>query len=193
MASSNKSVTPQDVGARRSTEALTESLRTALAAMEPALNSDSSHELSKAEADYFRSGGLVVERQADADPIGRTAVEFAALIASSLSAAEMAKRLNAHPSKVRQWIMSRSLYSLRIDSRRLVPQFQLLREGGLVPGIRQVNRELDSSLHPVEVLAWYTTPNPDLVRAPDDAPITPLEWLKAGFSPDTVAELAAQL
>lgn len=46
---------------------------------------------------------------------------------------------------------------------------------------------LDPELHPVAVLTWLTSPQPDL----DD--VSPRDWLCAGNPPETVAELASSL
>ncbi len=62
-------------------------------------------------------------------------------------------------------------------------EFQLLPQGKrrLIPNITAVNAALDPELHPVAVLNWYTTPNPDLFIENDiDHPVSPLKWFQAG-------------
>jgi hypothetical protein len=52
---------------------------------------------------------------------------------------------------------------------------------------------LRTGLHPVGVWRWFTTTNPDLVVGEDETPVSPLEWLRAGFDAAVVADLAAEL
>ena len=74
-----------------------------------------------------------------------------------------------------------------------MPPFQFGENGSLVPGIEAVVRELDPKLHPVAVMRWFAAPNPDLATEEGETSLTPLEWLKAGNSPEPVAQLASDL
>ena len=79
-------------------------------------------------------------------------------------------------------------------SRRLIPEFQQLAGGPLVPNIALVNRALSPRLHPVEVFNWLHARNADLSRDEGlDATVSPLDWLKAGYDASRVALLARRL
>lgn len=43
------------------------------------------------------------------------------------------------------------------------------------------------------VYRWFTERNPDLILEGMEHPLSPREWLLAGYTPRTVAELAADL
>jgi hypothetical protein len=47
--------------------------------------------------------------------------------------------------------------------------------------------------HPLAVQSWFLSPHQDLVIGPEEAPVSPLQWLRAGNSPEVVAELAAEI
>lgn len=155
---------------------------------------DASRALPSAEAEALARGGLDLSpcRGGADDPLARTAAEYAALLASSLSVPEAAARLGVKGSRVRQRLAERTLYGIRLRAGWRLPRFQFA-AGGLVPGLDRVLPRLDPELHPVELLAWLTTPNPDLAAGPDEAPLAPLDWLRSGRPPGSVAALAAEL
>jgi hypothetical protein len=126
------------------------------------------------------------------DPLTRTAVEYAALVASSLSVAEAARRLGVRDSRVRQRLGERTLYGIKMRSGWRLPAFQFAGDG-LVPGLDRVLPRLDSEMHPIEVWTWLTTPNTDVTIDPDERPVSPIDWLRSGRSPEAVAALAAEL
>ena len=73
-----------------------------------------------------------------------------------------------------------------------IPIFQL-EDGRLLPGLEEILAALPEELHPIAVCNWFMTPNVDLVPKDLEHPLSPREWLLAGRSPKTVAELAADL
>ncbi len=156
---------------------------------------DSRVDLTEAEADALEQGGFVLEPESPAidDPLARTVAEYAALLKSSLSTAEAAKRMGVDPSRIRQRLTSDppTLYGIRIGASWYIPEFQF--DGGeLVQGIGEVIANLDSELHPVAVFRWFTTPNPDLEpRAGGN--LSPRDWLRLGLPVQPVAELASNL
>ena len=175
-------------------ESLNASLRAVLENVPNALYGAASAELTAAELDVLREGGVDFERPVTRDPFAATAVLFAALLESSLSTVETAKRLDMAANQVRQMIARRTLYSIKLDERRHVPQFQFRRGGALVPNITRVNPVLPSDLHPVEVYDWYTVPEPDLAVGDGDArALSPLEWLDTGGDPARVVAIARRL
>ena len=112
------------------------------------------------------------------------AKEFAAILATSLTPAVLARTLGITPVRVRQMIRERSLYALRIEGRLHVPVYQLAGQT-LVPNIGQVNQAI-ADLDPVSVQRWITTADPDL----EDT--TPLNWLKAGRKINAVLKVAPE-
>jgi hypothetical protein len=124
------------------------------------------NDLTRAEARALERGGfsLAPADLGTEDPLARTAAEYAALLKASLATADLAARLGVDPSRIRQRLTARppTLYGIRLESGWVIPQFQL-DAGRLIPGLVEVVPQLDSDLHPLTVLRWFTTPNPDLL------------------------------
>lgn len=188
-------------GIRVKPEALDAMVEEAVRRMRRSLYRVDPHEdLSAAEAEELERGGFdltPVDLGPD-DPLARTAAEYAALLKSSLSTAEAAKRLGVDPSRVRQRLTSQppTLYGIRLESGWVIPEFQF--DGDrLVPGIAEVVPQLNPELHPVAVFRWFTLPSPDLVAEEADNAegrmLSPREWLRLGLLPAAVAELARDL
>jgi hypothetical protein len=72
-----------------------------------------------------------------------------------------------------------------------IPLFQLTPEGEL-PGLRLILKAIRPELRPVQVAAFFTTPQSDL-EGPEGEPITPVAWLLSGHDPEPVRELALHL
>ena len=175
-------------------QVLNSALAAVLDGIEPLAYGDAPGGLPAAEQAVLRAGGLQLEPQPGPDPLAMTAVKYAAIVEGSLTAREVGERLGLTGGRVRQLIADRSLYSFLMGSRRLIPRFQFLPDGGLVPNIAVVNRALSARLHPVEVFNWLHARNADLFRDEDlDATVSPLDWLKAGYEAARVALLARRL
>ena len=131
------------------------------------------------------------------DPRVGTAFKYAALWATSLTAAETASRLSHHRSRwVHACMRERRLYSLAFtgDVARRLPLFQLGHPGRLVPHVANVFPQLDDAIHPVGVFNWFTSPNPDLAaRSTGFKPVSPRDWLLHEYPAAPVAQLAATL
>jgi len=128
-----------------------------------------------------------------ADPVVRAALESAALRATALPLERAAARLGVGADEVEQRLGDRTLYGLEVDGQWRLPLFQFAGEK-LVPGIERVIPHLDPSLAPIAVLRWFASPNPDLASPEtNDAPVSPLVWLRRGLDPKPVAELADDL
>lgn len=152
-------------------------------------------DLTTAEVEALRHGGFDLEDEVlgEADPLARTAAEYAALIQTSLTIAEAAARLRVETSRIRQRLTARppTLYGIRLESGWRIPEFQF--EGdGLLPGWSEVVAALDPELHPISVYRWLTTPTSDL-EGRDGRRLSPRDWLRLGYKPSAVAELAADL
>jgi hypothetical protein len=184
-------------GIRVEPKALDSMLEEAVRRMRRSLyRADPREDLSAAEAEELERGGFdltPVDLGPD-DPLARTAAEYAALLKSSLSTTEAARRLGVDPSRIRQRLTSQppTLYGVRLESGWVIPEFQF--DGDrLVPGIAEVVPHLNPELHPVAVFRWFTVPSPDLAAEEEGRTLSPREWLRLGLLPATVAELARDL
>jgi len=156
---------------------------------------DPAREVPAEEAAALARAGILLEPVdyygAD-DPVVRTAAKYAAIVASSLTVAQAAAKLGIDPSRVRHRLAARKLYGIRLPSGWRLPAFQF--EGDkLVPNIDRVLPRLDPGLHPLGVINWFTLPNVDLFFDEDETPVSPLEWLRGGGDPRTLAELAKDI
>ena len=175
-------------------QVLNSSLAAVLDRMESLAYGDARNELPAAEQAVLRAGGLDLAPQPGSDPLAMTAVKYAAIVQRSLSSREVSERLGLTGGRVRQLVADRSLYSFLMDGRRLIPEFQFLRKGGLVPNISRVNGALSPGLHPVEVFNWLQAKNADLFLDEDmSTSASPLEWLQAGHDATPVVLLARRL
>lgn len=152
---------------------------------------DPTTELSGDELALLAAGGMRFDPlpSGSAHPLARTAAQYAALLGSSLSVAQAAIHLGVAQSRVRQRLGERTLYGIKGPAAWRLPRFQFAARG-TVPGIERVLPRLAPDLHPLAVVGWFTTPNPDLPVGEEERPVSPLEWLNAGLSPKAVANLA---
>ena len=157
------------------------------------LYAPSRDELTPSELAVLDQAGVDVEESLRReDPMMAYAIEFEAILATSLSPARAGERLGGITAvRVRQMIRERSLYALRLEVRWKIPVFQFQDEG-VVPNIGAVNLVLPPTLDPVSVLRWYTRPDPELEALGGEV-LCPLEWLRAGMEPAPVVELARDL
>jgi hypothetical protein len=142
--------------------------------------------LPPAEAELLDAAGLPDVPGAYAHTAAEAAGTYAALVATSLTVGEAAARLGISEGRVRHRIAGRELHSLPSGRRRL-PAWQFTGTGVLA-GLPTVLRAIDPAEHPLAVLAFLTTPQPELEL--DGRPATPEQWLRAGGDPAPVAELA---
>lgn len=176
-----------------SVEDLTESLRQVLATKEPIVYEAATSGLPIREQEILQQGGMRLTRQSSRDLVGDTAVKFAALVEHSLTTAEVAERLELSARRVRQMIASGTLYSFRLNGKRLVPSWQF-RGNERVPNIGEVNKAISPSLHPVGVEIWFHRENSELCADEDmESPRSPLQWLAEHRDPNKVVFLAASL
>jgi hypothetical protein len=152
---------------------------------------DPTRELTPEETAALRRGGVdpAWHRDDATNPIVRTAAEYAALLASSLSVEQTASLLGIDSSRVRHRLADRTLYGIKDRGAWRLPAFQLAGQG-VVPGLERALPRLPRDLHPLAVLGWLTRPNPDLYLDADETPVSPLDWLRAGHNPERVARLA---
>ena len=174
-------------------ETLNEALQAVLESMLPTAYEPVASGLTRAEQHVLLEGGLRLERESGPDPMAETVAKYAAIVVRSFSSKSASRLLGVAPSRIRQMVVNRSLYSFLLDGTRHIPDFQFS-DTGLVPNIASVNRALDPSAHPVAVYSWYHTPNPDLFADGDvDRIVSPLDWLNAGYETDKLLLIAADL
>lgn len=152
-------------------------------------------EFSPAEVAVLEEGGLDLSPPAaeEPDPLARTAARYAALLATALTTREAAGLLGTGESRVRQRLKEKTLYGVKAGRENRLPAFQF--EGGReVPGIGEVLRHVDRSLHPVALSNWFTLPNPDLyLDEEEERAVSPREWLLSGGAPGVLVPLAEEL
>lgn len=152
--------------------------------------------MSRDEADLFRALG---GRGLDADDsklasarrsnVMVLAAEYAQMVAGAKSIAEVTEYLGVKPSRVRQRVVSRSLYAIDGPNGRVFPRFQFT-ESGVLPGLSKVLDAIDDDAHPVAVERFFLTPTEDLESELTGEPVAPRDWLLAGLPVGPVAELA---
>lgn len=175
-------------------EGLNAALQLVLDAMPTMLYGEPTEELTPEEQAVLREGGVNLDAMPGRDPLAETAVQYAAIIESSLTTKEAAGRMHIPESQVRQMIARRTLYSILLNNRRYIPIFQFEKDGPLVANIMKVCATLSPDLHPVEVYDWFTQPDPDLFVGGDvDATISPLSWLRSGGDVKKLVMLARRL
>jgi hypothetical protein len=173
---------------------LSELVREVVGRMPGMLRDDPRSELTPEEvATLERGGGDLTPRDlASEDPVARGVAEMAALVGRSLTTKQAAEFLGVDPSRVRQRLADRTLYGFRWAGQWRVPMFQFDEEG-LVRGLEEIIPLLDPDLSPLEVYLWLTTPDAELRADNLDRDLTPLEWLRLGFTMAPLRHIAKHL
>ena len=155
---------------------------------------DPGKEFTEEEIIALKEGGLDLSpREAEPDPLARTASKYVALLASALTTKEAARVLEVGESRIRQRLSEGTLYGVKAGRENRLPAFQF-EGGGEVPGIAEVLRRMDRSVHPVAVLNWFALPNPDLYLDEEEArPVSPRCWLLSGGDPEVLGRLVEEL
>lgn len=136
-----------------------------------------------------RGGFRAAEEGTVRNVAAQAAADYAAVVETALSTAQVAELLGLSQSRVRQLSASRSLTFLPGKPRHY-PSWQFS-DRGLLPNITSVLREADEALDAVGLWRFFVTADPDLVF--DGEPLSPSEWLAAGAEPDRVRERLADL
>jgi hypothetical protein len=160
------------------------------------LGAEPSREFSPGEVAALRRGGVDLSppKPEEPDPLARSVARYAAMLATSYTTYEVARMLGKTEGRIRQRVAGKTLYGLQTAGRgHRLPAFQF-EGGGEVPNIGKVIRVLPEDLHPVEVLNWFTLPNPDLyLDEEEEHPVSPKEWLLSGGGPEVLIPLAEGL
>ncbi len=155
-------------------------------------NAAGASELTHEERSVLEEGGFPLDGEVDPTPFAQREAKYQAILASSLTTDQAAKRLQVNASRVRQRLLAhpQELYGIRHENVWRLPAFQF-RKKGLVPNIDKVIARLPPRLDPVAVEGWFRRPNLDLEDG--DSALSPVQWLAQGKSWQTVAELAEDL
>jgi hypothetical protein len=157
---------------------------------------DTRADLSDDEVAFLREAGVDLSaftpvEHSDDSPLTRTAEEYAALLATSLSIPEMAARLGVDASRLRHRLADHTLFGIRDGRVWRLPQFLLDDTGQrLVPGIEQVAPTW-RGIHPIAVRRWFEGPSEDL-QDESGRTLSPRSWLLTGRDPRVIAGLAEQ-
>lgn len=175
----------------RSPEALNRALEAAIAMQPATLPGRPSEMMSEAELRAFGEIGIDVDDAGQGpDPVTEGIVAFAKVIETALTTQEAATRLGVGRRRIYQRLAAREIVSFRVNGRAVIPAFQF-QDDGLVPGIAQVNRALPPTRHPLSVVRWFHTPQPELTVGGGPA-LTPLQWLGQGRDRSVVCDLASR-
>lgn len=150
-------------------------------------------QLTTAEAALLDRAGFGVAAESVPSSLERSRIELELLIRTSLTIDEAAHALGVTTSRVRQRLSQRSLYGLKEGKNWRIPRFQFASKSRLVRKIDVVLPHIRGDAHPLVVKNWFTLPHQDLVVGDDEQPVSPIEWLASGGSPEVVAELADEI
>lgn len=151
--------------------------------------------LSTDEELLLRAAGAVIPTDENAaGPSNRQAMaaQYAQLIASAYSQAEVARLLDVTTSRVRQRTDNGSLYAIVADQGRVYPRWQF-NTGQTLPGLAMVLRAINEQAHPLAVERFMLTPHPDLSAASLGEALCPRDWLLTGHDVHAVVLMAAEL
>ena len=159
-------------------ETLNAALKDAIGRLQASLFGPARSELTAAEVAMLERAGVDVDqRPGTEDSVLQFATEYAAILATSMTPAKVARMLGLTPVRVRQMIRQRTLYAIRVGGRWHVPTFQFDGDA-LIRNIGQVNQRL-AELDPVSAVRWYTSADAELEDSFGNL-MTPLEWIGTG-------------
>lgn len=119
----------------------------------------------------------------------QAASDYAALVETGRTTAEVAKLLGVSDSRVRQLTGDRRLATLPGKPRRY-PSWQFTERGPL-PNLELALPDADPTLDPVSLWRFFVTADPDLSL--DGVSVSPQDWLEAGADPGRVRALLRDL
>jgi hypothetical protein len=125
------------------------------------------------------------------DPRADAAAGYGAVLAASLTVAEVADRLGVDTSRVRHRLAARQLLGVRRTDGWRLPTWQFGADGQPLPGLEQVLRVLSGEVHPVALTRFFVTPAPELRVG--RTTVSPRDWLSGGGDPAPVVALARDL
>src|SRR3954464_897700 len=150
-----------------------------------ALTADEIAGLEAVEADLRPRGARERDPRADA------AAGYAAVLAGSLTVAEVARALGVDTSRVRHRLAARQLLGVRRTDGWRLPAWQFGADGQPLPGLERVLRVLSGEVHPVALSRFFVTPAPE--RRAGRKAVSPRDWLAGGGDPAPIVALARDL
>jgi hypothetical protein len=136
------------------------------------------------------NAALAPRGRREVDPRVHAVAAYSALLADSLTVADVAERLGIDASRVRHRLAAHQLIGIKQARGWSLPGYQFGADGAVLPGLERVATALAGS-HPVVVARFFATVQPELVVG--RRRVTPREWLEGGGSPERVATLARSL
>lgn len=129
----------------------------------------------------FAAAAVLGERRASTKDGSQLPVdmvyEYAALLITSYSLAEVCHMLNITADDINRLIHEQKLYAAEGPQGLVVPTWQFMNSNTL-PGLEKVLSALDKCVHPVAVQRFFLTPHPDLISPATQGPISPKKWLQ---------------
>src|SRR3954452_10883905 len=150
-----------------------------------ALSADEIAGLEAVDAD------LRPRRARERDPRADAAAGYAAVLAGSLTVAEVARALGVDTSRVRHRLAARQLLGVRRTDGWRLPAWQFGADGQPLPGLERVLRVLSGDVHRVALSRFFVTPAPELTIGCTS--VSPRDWLRGSGDPAAVAALARDL
>jgi hypothetical protein len=146
--------------------------------------------VSQAEAAIYDDAGMPenvdAQRRLSADVAG----QFISLLARAIPIAEAAERIGVKRARMQQMVSAREVWAVRRATRWALPAIQFDGDA-LLPGWSKVARAFPADAHPLEILGFLTTPQPEL-ELNERAQTVP-DWLRSGGSPEAVEQIARGL
>lgn len=146
--------------------------------------------LTPPEAAVYDQAGMPEDGEALQQQVTDVAARFIALLATAIPVATAAARIGVSRSRMQQMISARDVWAVRQGGRWVLPVAQFDGDA-LLPGWPTVARALPESAHPMEILGFLTTRQPELDLG--ERPQSVRDWLRSGGSPLAVESLAAGL
>lgn len=153
-----------------------------------------SESLSKEELSALRAVGVHFETGFDIHvPCSQTGPSTRRIEERSITIMEAANHLGITEEMLLDKISAGELLVIMDSDGKghRIPLFQIT-EGGELPGLSSVLRELRKGIKPIIVEGFFMTPQPDL-EAEDGSAMTPVQWLAMGKDTRIVVELAKYL
>jgi len=159
-----------------------------MVATTPISSMDPRTSLTQAQVQVLeRVGSFVDKMPPDSERAStRTRTRGAQLLADSLAGAEVAALLGVSPSRVRQRVSDRTLYTIKTKSGSRFPRFQFT-DNGELPGWDVVASTIPAEVHPLTVQNVMLAACDELEL--DGAQVCPRDWLAAAGAPDRVVEV----
>jgi hypothetical protein len=146
--------------------------------------------LSPEEAAIYDAAGFGEDPEALDRQSADVAAEFIALLASALPVAEAADKLGVTRPRMQQMVSADVVWAIRDGVKWVLPAIQFTGDG-LLPGWASVAKSIPERMHPLEILGFLTTPQPELELG--GQPRSVVEWLRSGGDPATAAEVTGAL